>query len=138
MGTGYNTDQKLIHTCSRKLGISDFPVTGTTVPIGAIPKGSRIMSTTVFLITAFGPGTSASFLVGSPGDDDFLVAAGDVGELTVAVYGPMLTSRMVLTGDLSVLAKLTYGTAMTTGELHVVIEYDPPVNLEDMPTQFDT
>jgi len=137
MGTGANTKMKLTHTCSRKFGFADFPSSGTTVKMGAIPKGSRILGTTAFLVTAFVQ-TSASFLVGSSGDDDMLATAGDIGDLTAAIYGPILTTRCVLTSDLDVYAKMTYATALTAGEIHVVIEYDPPVNLEDMPTQFDT
>lgn len=137
MGTGSNTKQKLVHTISRKLSYTDFTATGAQQKIGTIPKGSRILGTTVFLVTAFVQ-TSASFLVGSSGNTSMLVAAGDVGELTAATYGPVLTTRCVLTSDMDVLATMTFGTTLAAGELHVVIEFDPPVNYEDNPTLFDT
>lgn len=128
----------LVHAEAARLQTSNFSAaSGTTVKIGSLPRGSIVLSVHLVNVTIMAPTTAApSFLLGSLGDDDFFVAAGDFGELTAGYYNAT-TGRGVLTSNCDVYAKLTYGSVMTAGEWRVAVEYIPPSTNRQLEPIFD-
>lgn len=137
MGQGINTQQPVVHAIHRKCSYTDFLVSGNSVAVGVIPKGSMKLRTNAHLVTAF-DNTSASFLVGTSGTTNMFLAAGDIGELTTNNFATVTTGAGILTSDAAVIATMTHGTVPTTGVIHVVVEFMPPVMNKEADTAFDT
>lgn len=97
-----------------------------TVSMGILPAGAELVATIVDVQTAFNAGSTNVLVVGTSGDDDAYVAAGDVDETSVGVTIVSGKSKSV-SADTEVFVKYTQtGTAATAGKAVVTMLYVRP------------
>jgi len=97
-----------------------------TVSMGILPAGAELVATIVDVQTAFNAGTTNVLVVGTSGDDDAYVAAGDVDETSAGVTIVSGKSKSV-SADTEVFVKYTQtGTAATAGKAVVTMLYVRP------------
>jgi len=94
-----------------------------TVSLGYVPSGARLIEAKVQIEAAFDAGTTNVLVVGTSGNDDAYVAAGDVDESSTGLTTLPL-NHTALTARTQILAKYTQtGTAATAGKAHVCIVF---------------
>ncbi|HDG97977.1 MAG TPA: hypothetical protein ENG73_07395 [Desulfobacterales bacterium] len=97
-----------------------------TVSMGILPAGAELVATIVDVQTAFNAGTTNVLVVGTSGDDDAYVAAGDVDETSAGVTIVSGKGKSV-SADTEVFVKYTQtGTAATAGKAVVTMLYVRP------------
>lgn len=119
----YNTPQQL-DVIVVNGNINNIPAAG--VAVGAIPRGSIILHTSVVVDTAVNAGTSSSFTMGTtPTGTDIATAANTA--VATAGYKTFDTAKTLNpTVDTQIYASFTYtGTAPTAGAWRAVITFAP-------------
>lgn len=115
------------HYLRRKVTFAD--ASGTQIKMGTLPMGAAVLGTTIAVKTVFNGGSTNVLIVGTLADDDALVAAAGVDETAVAltrVAPATLAGLVAPTADTDIYTKYTQtGTAATTGEAIVIVEYAP-------------
>jgi hypothetical protein len=123
--TGNNAVVHQLHTAvirRRSIAFNTANI-GTGLSMGYVPAGAIITAVTVLIETVFNAGTTNVLVVGTSGNDDAYLAAGDVDETALGLtrYSGKAAK---LASDTEVFVKYTQsGTAATTGAATVLVEY---------------
>lgn len=124
--------EKMVSYLRKTVNFNDLGI-DSGVQIGSIPLGACILRSNVIVKTAFNAATTNVLTVGVTATATELVGSADVTEGTPAIYtgaaagqGDVntLAATGVSNGNVGIFAKYTQtGTAATTGQAIVVIEY---------------
>ena len=122
--TARQTHYQQVHYLRTTVALADL---GSVVKIGTLPAGARILTTQVYVETAFNAGTTNTLDIGNAGSASAYMAAatslvGATGQKSAAPSG----LNGVVAADTDVLATFGQsGTAATTGLASIVISYIP-------------
>ncbi len=100
---------------------------GKTVTVGFIPAGALVVRGGVAVITAYNAGTANTINVGVTGTPAGYTSAQSLTTPGFAIFNALATSTVVRPANaIEVTATLTNtGTAATTGEAEIVVEFIP-------------
>ncbi len=121
-----NDGSQTIHYLRKKVSYLDGAT--TVVQVGTVPTGSIVLRGGVVVTTAFNAASTNVLDIGTVADDDGFATDLAMGTIGVIVADEMATTNDMgpMTADTSIIATHAQtGTAATTGEGYVWIEYMP-------------
>jgi hypothetical protein len=120
--------RQVTNTLKKTINFGDANIATGVAFDESLPLGAFIISVTVEIVTAFNAGTTNVLTIGTVAANyNNIVASGDVNSATVVVAQPTrgLGRSLAAAAETPVFGKYTQtGTAATTGQAVVVIEYE--------------
>ena len=130
LGTNARQDPRQVaNTLKKTVNFGDVGIASGVAFDNPLPAGAFILRVLVEIVTAFNAVTTNVLTVGTVNTPPYnnIVAAADVNEAVTGIYDVTraLGRSLTAAGDVTVVAQYTQtGTAATTGQAIIVIEYE--------------